>query len=456
MSVVLDRIRRHEDAGRRVAGPALIHRQEDDEEPEVEVPDWPAPAADAAYHGVAGDLVRLVGPHTEADPHALLAQGLIAAGNAMGPAPRMEVDGARHGTTLFAGIVGASGKGRKGTSWNRIRGVLQVADPAWRERIASGLSSGEGLIWAVRDRIMKREPIRDHGEITGYQEIEEDAGVSDKRLMVVETELAKTLRTMAREGNSLSATIRDAFDHGDLRTLTKNSPAAATGAHISIIGHTTKDELLKYLDDSEAANGFANRFLWVCARRSKVLPYGGSIGTEDFAPIVARLADALAFASAAGAITHSPATQRIWHKVYPKLSAALPGLLGCVTNRAEALVLRLSSIYALLDCTTVVEPVHLNAALAVWDYCFASARFIFGESLEDPVAEAILRALRGAPDGLSRTEISKALSHHAQAKQIASALGTLAGLGLVEREKSPPASGSGRPVERWRITQEGR
>ena len=37
-----------------------------------DAPPWPEPLGKAAFHGLAGDFVRLVEPHTEADPAALL------------------------------------------------------------------------------------------------------------------------------------------------------------------------------------------------------------------------------------------------------------------------------------------------------------------------------------------------------------------------------------------------
>ena len=147
--------------------------------------------------------------------------------------------------------------------------LLRAQDETWRHScIQSGLSSGEGLIWAVRDAIFKTERVKEKGVVCDYQEVKVDAGVTDKRLLVIESEFASTLKVMAREGNTLSATIRQAWDSGDLRILNKNSPARSTGAHISIVGHITADELKRCLDSTEAANGFANRFLWCCVQHS--------------------------------------------------------------------------------------------------------------------------------------------------------------------------------------------
>ena len=110
--------------------------------------------------------------------------------------------------------------------------VLRDVDDTWA--VASGLSSGEGLINNVRDAREETNPK------TGKTEVV-DAGVADKRLLVVETEWATVLTRIARDGNSLSAVVRDAWDHGNLSTLTKHDPLKATGAHVSIIGHVTPD-----------------------------------------------------------------------------------------------------------------------------------------------------------------------------------------------------------------------
>lgn len=74
---------------------------------------------------------------------------------------------------------------------------------------------------------------------------------------------------------TLSTQIHQAWDSGDLRTMTKNTPAVATAAHISILEHITKDDLLRYLADIETGNGFANRCLWCCTKRAQILPEGG-------------------------------------------------------------------------------------------------------------------------------------------------------------------------------------
>jgi hypothetical protein len=65
---------------------------------------------------------------------------------------------------MFAVMVGRTSKGRKGTSWARVRSVLHEVDSGWtRKRVVSGMSSGEGLVLPVRDpmRLQRRGKERD-------------------------------------------------------------------------------------------------------------------------------------------------------------------------------------------------------------------------------------------------------------------------------------------------------
>jgi hypothetical protein len=271
--------------------------------------------------------------------------------------------------------------------------------------------------------------------------------VSDHRLLVVENELVSTLKVASREGNTLSAVIRQAWDTGTLRTLTRNNPLEATGAHISIIGHITSEELHRHLTSTEIANGFANRFLWVAVRRSKELPDGGNLNPDDLRPLITRIGAALAFARRAGQIDRDDTARDLWHEIYHDLSEGEPGLVGSLLARSEPQVVRLSMLYALLDRSHRVKKPHLKAALALWDYSARSVRHLFGDDTGNPDSDIILRALRaGANGGLTRTQVSALFGRHATADRIDRALQPLLEhrLATVEREET-----GGRPVERW-------
>jgi hypothetical protein len=389
------------------------------------VPQWPERLHEDAFHGAAGDLVRLLEPHSESDPAALLVQFLAAWGSMIGRAPHYRVEADDHFTNLFVVIVGASSKGRKGTSWSRIRGVLGAVDGHWAENcIIRGLGSGEGLI----------DTIGGDG--------------ADKRCLVQEAELARLLAIVSREGTTLSAVLRDAYDTGSLSIKTRKDKVTVKGAHVSLVAHISRDELRRRLNDTELANGFANRMLWTCAARSKELPEGG--GSPDLAPVIRRLTRATDFARRMGVtrVYMNQAARALWRDVYHDLSAARPGLLGDVTNRMEANTIRTSLNYALLDESEEICEAHLRAGLAVVSkYCFDSAKFIWGDSFGDPTTDEILRALRAAgADGLTRSDIQNHFGRNKPATELDRAIGMLAERGLI---RSAAEQSGGRPVTRY-------
>jgi hypothetical protein len=265
---------------------------------------------------------------------------------------------------------------------------------------------------------------------------------------VIEGEFANTLKVMDRETNTLSPVIRQAWDSGTLRTLTKNTPAQATDAHISIIGHITRDELRRLLNQTEAANGFANRYLWAAVNRSKCLPEGGSIETVNFNDVVARLKSVIEFSRNAGEVTRGEAARVLWRAAYPELSEGKPGMLGAVTGRAEAQVMRLSAIYALLDGSSSIQPAHHHAAMALWDYCERSARWIFDTSTGDKNADRILAALKQAGSGgMTKTEISEQVfNRHLEGNILGDALRLLHDSGHATFTTEPTG---GAPSVRW-------
>jgi hypothetical protein len=353
---------------------------------------WPSPLRDEAYHGVLGDVVRAIEPEMESDPAAVLLQVITMLGSVIGRSPYFRVGPDCHHLNLFTIVVGNTSKARKGVSRGQAQAIFETIYPDWvRDCMTSGLSSGEGLIAAVRDPVEKQHPVRDKGHVVDYEVVIEDRGVTDKRLMIVQTEFSAVLKVMARDGNTLSEIIRDAWDGRDLRTITKASPLRATAPHISIIGHITKAELRRYLGGTETANGFGNRFLWACARRSKELPDGGRL--LDFATERPEIQRAIDHARRIGELRRNDAASRLWHALYGQLSADRPGMLGAITARAEAQVMRLACLYSLGDSSYFVAPEHLKAALALWRYCFDSANYLFGDRLGHPVADEILVAL---------------------------------------------------------------
>jgi hypothetical protein len=418
---------------------------EGDCSPTAVEPAWPAPLAEEAFYGLPGRIVRAITPYTEADDAALFAHLFGGASALVGPHVRAIAGDAPHPARLNGVCVGETSKGRKGSASRPIERLLKRADDTLGERIMEGLSSGEGLIWQVRDAIYRSERVG-KGQDRRTELVEVDPGVEDKRLWVVESEFATTLRVIQRDGNTLSAIVRRAWDSGDLKTLTKNSPAVATGAHVNIVGHITKDELLRYLDRTELASGFANRFPWFAVRRARLLPEGGEVPEEVLRPLAAELAAVVEWAQTPRFLVRDDEARTLWQSIYERLSDGQPGLYGAATNRAEAQTLRLSVFYAILDRSTVIRAEHVLAALAVWQYCAASARWIFGDATGDPIADAILGALRRG-GAMRRLDLVNLFDRNVNRTRLDRALTLLLAAGLVGRRTDPETGG--RPAEVW-------
>src|SRR5262249_46498134 len=136
-------------------------------------PAWPEPLASQALYGLAGEVVKVLEPASEADPAALLFQFLVFFGNVIGRKAHFRVEADDHLPNEFVVLPGRPSKGRKGTSLGQIRKLFEDADPDWlKDCVQSGLASGEGLKWVVRDAIFKSEAIKEEGLIVGHQEVE--------------------------------------------------------------------------------------------------------------------------------------------------------------------------------------------------------------------------------------------------------------------------------------------
>ena len=378
---------------------------------------WPA-LPDAAQHGVAGELSLIGTIGTEADPAGVLITALTWASALIGSKPVQYVGDADHYARLFCVLVGASSKARKGTTEGPVRRVMkqaEILDPISGDGMRvrpGGLSSAEGLISAVRD---------------------DDEGVGDKRLLCIESEFGRVLRNMQRQGNTLGDLIKQAWDGGDLHTLTKDNPLTASNPHICIVGHITQDELSTLLTHGNIYGGLGNRFLWCCIRRNGKKPHPKRMPDDTVAELAGRFRRAFEHARGINVVGWADqCVMRQWAAAYHDLSEGGHGVFGAMTGRAEAQVLRLAMVYALLDEKPQIESIHLEAALALWDYCEKSARYLFGQ--DDPIAEAAAKVMKhfdSIPDAqMSRTELGTLLGRDTKLKD--KVISRLLGSGLID------------------------
>src|SRR5262245_3953468 len=129
------------------------------------------PTTKVMFPGVLGDFIKATEESTEAHAACIAAHLLVGLGNAIGRGPHVLVGATRHALNEFALIVGSTSVGRKGDGKNIALTPLLAADPLWM--VASGLSSGEGLIHHVRDPVFGIDK-------KTKEEIVVDPGVADK------------------------------------------------------------------------------------------------------------------------------------------------------------------------------------------------------------------------------------------------------------------------------------
>jgi hypothetical protein len=250
--------------------------------------------------------------------------------------------------------------------------------------------------------------------------------------------------------------LRALWETGNRNGLTKNDPTRTTGAHVSVVGHITAAELRAHLTTTEQANGFANRFLIVCVRRARVLPFGGNLDAGALVLLAAQFREAVEFARGTRTLAWGLGA-RLWDDVYADLSAGAAGMFGAITARAEAHVMRLAVLYALLDKSKAIDLPHLEAALAVWRYCEESAAHVFGGKTGNELADRLLVLIVAAgEDGITRGDLRDSVSHDIDTRRFGLALAHLERCLCARREREPSGPSGGRPRERWFFSDAGR
>lgn len=322
-------------------------------------PEWPEMDA-AAYRGLAGDVVELLGPEVEADPVCVLVEFLAFFGCIAGRGPHVLAGAVPHHGRIWPLIVADSGH-RKGQAHAEIRRLFEIVDADFvRARERGGLSSGEGLISALADK--------------------EDEPEADRRLVVVEEEFSRVLKVCSRDSNTLAEVLTQTWDGRDLRVMTK-TPLVASDPHVSIISHIQPHVLRERLTETDQASGFANRFLFILVARVRELSEGGDVHMPTLNKLARRVHDTLARAYPRSRVTRSAEAKALWKHVYGGLFPEEDSLRAAMYARAQPTVLRLQLIYALLDGAEHIEPRHIESALAVWNYSAASIRFIFDDAI---------------------------------------------------------------------------
>jgi len=413
---------------------------------------------DDMRYGLVGEVMEAASSGTEVNPAAAGLSFMTFASAALGREKYVSIGDQQHHPRLYSVHAGRSSRAGKGMALaltKRIRKEVERQRDALNEQSAcgifhdGGLSSREGLAWLIRDA---SDELSTEGKSI-------DPGVSDKRVFVLEEELANVLKQAARDGNTLSAALRTAWDGGDIAPATKSNRTRATAPHIAIHACITPYELQKSLDQNNLTNGFANRFLFCWAERIGIVPNPPPTPEQTVKALAGKLLFAIKHARQSGEVAVTNEARALYNAFYFEsrrgrgMTEQLRGLL----ERHPPYAWRLALTFALLDGTDEIDGRHMKAALAWLVYCRDSTKLIFSTPRKEAeviearnLGDRIIEQLQHA-SGLTmdREPLHKLLGKPDKEK-LNAALQQLQDAGLLD-EVVTPRAGGGRPLRQYRL-----
>ena len=282
----------------------------------------------------------------------------------------------------------------------------------------------------------------------GYSQGKEEVQpVREKRLLVIEEELANVLAQGRREGNTLLPALRTAYDGHTLAPATKTNRIAATDPHLCIIGAITPGELVSRLDAREALGGTYNRFGWVWAERTCQVPLPAPTDDAVVRTLGGPCVKAIGWARGDYPLVAdtrqaslSGVAKDTWKGAYADLRRPLPGdILAAVGERRATIAMRVGLVYALSDRSLVIEDRHICAGIEWARYSRASAQYVLAQfrPAEDGEAAAkLMDFLARQGDWVSRSKIIRGCyAGHIASAELDRVLQPLLDDGRIERRE---------------------
>ncbi len=348
----------------------------------------PQPDPECLY-GLVGEVANVGSEGAETNAYAIAANFMAYLSCAVGRGVYLPIGDTRHHARLFCLHIGRSGRGRKGDAVSlvlRIDQALRAFDDAFAPQIhRGGLSSREGLVALIHD---------------GYRQGREYVpAIEDKRLWVVESEFANVLHQGRRDGNTLSAALRDCWDGVDLKPATKSNRLYASQPHVSLSGAISPSELTGLMSAREMTNGFANRFLMIWAERTRMFPFPNETPQTTVERLTRRTLETLAFVRADRndesdhlRMELTPQAQWRYAQLYQgELNYDFgDGVVGALLERRAPMLLRVAMLMALTDLQSKIDVQHIDAAMAWIRHATASVRFVFVSATEESKLAQVL------------------------------------------------------------------
>jgi hypothetical protein len=350
--------------------------------------EFPQAPDEAAFGGILGQLVGNLAEGTDASLVGLLGSVLAVAGAVI---PARAYFHREHTSSPFITLVGESSVGRKGTAMNRALDAFRhaVSIDTVNRLLLDGLNSGEGLVSALdyQKKIHPQEPA---------------VG------LVFEEEYATLIASRGREGSTLDAKMRLAFDGGSLSNRKASETKTVLPPYwLPALVAITPIELKTRAEAGGLQSGSMNRWLHLPVVRRKLEP---ALDLPKFSDrLKAELVDVHRRAvNKQPRLDVDPAVQSMLSGYADFLAENAIGLAADLTKRFPVIAFRIALIHALVEGSAVVGHGHLIRALALTEYARQGIPWVFGDTIGDKEAAYLYRQLVDA-GRLTQTAITRNL-----------------------------------------------
>lgn len=358
----------------------------------------------------------------DVEPHVdnLLIQALVALGNVVGPDVKVRVNGHKLPLNMFLLLVGDTATSRKGTSLRIVKqpyiaGQQPGLSHYAHTRIDTGsVRSGEAMVEIL---------CANEGEI-------------DCRLLIASEEITEIFTVASWENSTLRDVLRKAYDGGRVDCKSRKNKLVAEDAHVSIIGHTTKSQFGQLFSGTDMANGVANRFLVVPAKRATPILDTSGMQETDICDLAAQIEACRVWAQNGGeprVLDLTPDAKKLWNAYYlEQWESATEGIRG----RESDYVLKLAGILSVARNTSTVSAGSMRTAID-----FVTRLRGLGDSLfrdhgpSSDMRSRILSRIYDSVNPVSTTDLFKLFNGNVRAASIHSVLDDLIRSGDVIRSK---------------------
>ncbi len=416
-------------------------------------PGWPR-MPEAAFYGLAAMLTQIIGEENcEADWGALLVTVLTSAAACFGAECTLRLRSNDYPARLYTALISTS-PAHQGAAFRSVREVFMAAQNSSRARrkFAAAtlgyeqLVTGDDFIKMILDIAHE-----DDGEPTGPVLLEDKA--SPHRLIAIR-QFGPTLNNIRRSNSPLGPMLSEAWYSAEFNLIDRSRTRIPARAHVCLLGQVPLDVLRTMRQDDPGFNATCSQFLWTLMRPREAVWSPESTDREKLTGLTGRVASTIGYARKQKRVHLSAESEEMWRReLYPQLAQEPPGVVGTICSLGSEMVLRLSLVYALLDESALVLPAHLRAADAVWRYCRASVRYIFGQTARATLDKRIRNALSSGPK--TQSELHRHFGNNFAIEVLVAALSELQARGLVEWSTTGGGPGKGRPVTTWTLTAAG-